>query len=152
MDKTTKDQLNESGVGNTWVNMLLMVLMIVVICVIGINIENNRESQVGTVSYVTQLEWLAGSKGYTTEDKVTYKERQQLETEEGRYKEVMKYLEGVEVSESEFKEIKEIESNFQKIVNVNDIGKNDYDSLSNILIAIVFCIFMFLLTTYALIH
>ena len=69
----------------------LMVVMVVILCVAGLNMDTNRESQEGTVSYVTQLEWLAGSKGYTTEDKVTYDERLQLETEEGRYKEVMKY-------------------------------------------------------------
>lgn len=59
MNKTTKDQQNGLCVGNTWVKILLMVLMIVVICVVGLTMETDRESQEGTVSYVTQLESLA---------------------------------------------------------------------------------------------
>lgn len=151
MNKTRTEQQNESGEGNTWVHILLMVIMVVIISGIGISRENKRESQVGTVSYVTQLEWLAGSKGYTTEDKVTYKERQQLETEEGRYEEVMKYLEDTEVSESEFKDIKEIQSNYQQSVQqVNESGRKD----NSLLIAIVFAILTFfvlsILFTFAL--
>ena len=135
VDNTRKEQHNESGAGKAWLNILLMLLMVIVICVIGITMENNRESQEESVSYVTQLEWIAGSKGYTTEDKVTYKERQQLETEEGRYKEVMKYLEDIEVSESEFKDIKEIQSKYeQSVQQVNESGRKDY----SLQIAIVF--------------
>lgn len=148
---TTKEQQNESGVGNTWVKILLMVLMVVVICGIGMSRETNRESQEGTVSYITQLESLAGSKGYTTEDKVTYKERLQLETEEGRYEEVMKYLEDTEVSESEFKEIKEIQSKYQQsLPQVNESGKNDYSLLIAIVFAILTIIVLSVLFTFAL--
>lgn len=151
MYKTTKEQHNETGEEKAWVHILIMVLMIVVICVIGINIENNRESQVGEVSYVTQLEWLAGSKGYTTEDKVTYKERQQLETEEGRYKEVMKYLEDTEVSESEFKDIKEIQSKYQQSVQQeNNSGRKDYSLQIAVVFAILTIFVLSLLFTFAL--
>ena len=107
------DMMNKRTKGLT---IHLMVVMVVILCVAGLNMETNRERQEGTVSYVTQLERLAGSKGYTTGDKVTYKERLQLETEEGRYVEVMKYLEGTEVSESEFQDIKEIQSKYQQSV------------------------------------
>ena len=151
MNKTTKEQQYESGAGRAWLNILLMLLMVVVICVIGINMENNRESQEGTVSYVTQLEWLAGSKGYTTEDKVTYKERQQLETEEGRYEEVMKYLEDTEVSESEFKDIKEIQSKYQQSVQQeNNSGRKDYSLQIAIVFAILTIIVVGLLITTAI--
>ena len=151
MNKTTKEQHNESGEEKAWVHILLMLLMVIVICVIGISRENNRESQVGEVSYVTQLEWLAGSKGYTTEDKVTYKERQQLKTEEGRYIEVMKYLEGVEVSESEFQEINDIQSKYQKSVQqVNESGKKDHSLLIAIVFGILTIIVIGLLITTAL--
>ena len=150
MNKTTIEQQNESGEEKAWVHILLMLLMIIVICVIGISRENNRESQVGEVSYVTQLEWLAGSKGYTTEDKVTYKERQQLKTEEGRYIEVMKYLEGVEVSDREFQEINDIQSKYQKSVQqVNESGKKDYDNLFYVLIVLVIFSYPLLLIKYA---
>ena len=151
VDNTRKEQHNESGAGKAWLNILLMLLMVIVICVIGITMENNRESQEESVSYVTQLEWIAGSKGYTTEDKVTYKERQQLETEEGRYKEVMKYLEDIEVSESEFQEIKEIQSKYQQSVQqVNNNGKKDYSLQIAIVFAILTIIVLSVLFTFAL--
>ena len=145
MDITTKEQQNALVVGIKRVNILLtilyMVLMVTVVCSVWVkwvNIENNWGSQAGTTSYVTQLESLAGSKGYTTEDKVTYKERQQLETEEDRYVEVMKYLEDTEVSESEFKDIKEIQSKYQQSVQqVNKIGIKSYAVLIFFLFVIV---------------
>ena len=128
-----------------------MVLMVIVICVIGVNSGTNRESQVGEVSYITQLERLAGSKGYTTEDKVTYKERQHLETEEGRYIEVMKYLEGLEVSESEFQEIKGIQSKYQQSVQqVNESGKKDYSLLITINVVLLSIYALMLLIIFAL--
>ena len=137
VDKTRKERQNGSGEGIPWVNKVLMVLVVVVICVIGISRVTNRERQEGTVSYITQLEWLAESKGYTTEDKITYKERQQLETEEGRYKEVMKYLEGIEVSESEFKVIKEIESKYQQVNNSERMDSSENNTVMFIILTVV---------------
>ena len=153
MYKTKKEQQKELAVGIAGLTILLHLLMVISLFWIDISSDTNRESQVGEVSYITQLESLAESKGYTKEDKVTYSERQQLETEEGRYKEVMKYLEGVEVSESEFQEIKGIQSNYQKsLKHVNESGKNDYVNLPNVLIVIVFFAYLLLLIKYALIQ
>ena len=145
MNITTEEQQNALAVGIKRVNILLtilyMVLMVTVVCSVWVkwvNFENNWGSQAGTTSYVTQLESLAGSKGYTTEDKVTFKERLQLETEEGRYKNVMKYLEDTEVSESEYKEIKDIQSKYQQSVQqVNKIGIKSYAVLFFFLFVVV---------------
>ena len=160
MNKTKKEQQNALAVGIAGVTILLILLMVISLFSIDISSDTNRESQVGAVSqvgtegYVAQLESLAVSKGYTKGDKFTYNEHQQLETEEGRYKEFMKYLEGVEISESEFQEIKGIESNYQQSVQqVNESGKKDYVTLPNFLIVLVFIVFsvyMMLLITYAL--
>ena len=148
MYKTQKEQQKKQDLKSVGLIILLILIWVSLGYIDKIGSDTNRER---VVSYTTQLESLAVSKGYTMEDKVTYKERQHLGTEEGRYVEFMKYLEGVEVSEREFQEIKDIQSNFEKIVNVNEIGKNDYDNWSNILIVIAFIVFMILLTAYALI-
>lgn len=37
-----------------------MLLMVSILCGIGLSSEINQESQVGTVSYATQLEYLEG--------------------------------------------------------------------------------------------
>lgn len=151
MNKAQKEQLKDKVAEITCLTVLLHLLMVIILFGMDIGSDTNQESQEGVVSYVTQLESLAGSKGYTTQDKVTYNERQQLETEDGRYLEVMKYLGEVEVSESEFQEIKDIQSKYQKsLKNVNESGKKDYGTLPNILIVIVYFVYMILLIMYAL--
>ena len=150
MNNTKKDQQKEQVVGIAGISILLYLLMVIILFGIDIRSDNNRESQVGEVSYVTQLEWLAESKGYTKEDKFTYKERQQLETEDVRYQDVMKYLEGVEVSESEFQEIKEIQSKYQQSEQqVNNSGLKDYSLLIAIMYTLLTIFLLFLLIKYA---
>ena len=130
--------------------IILHLLMVILLFGVDISSDTNRESQVGEVSYVTQLESLAESKGYTytKEDKFTYNERLQLETEEGRYKEVMNYLGGVEVSDSEFKDIKEIQSKYeQSVQQVNESGEKDYSLLFSIVFGILTIIVIGLLIT-----
>ena len=135
MNKTTKEQKNALVVRIAGVTILLILLMVSILY--GTVSQVGAVSQVETVSYIEQLESLAGIKGYTTEDKVTYNERLHLETEEGRYKEVMNYLEDTEVSESEFQEIKEIQSKYeQSLKQVNESGKRDYSFIY--LVSIVF--------------
>ena len=150
MNNTKKDQQKEQVVGIAGISILLYLLMVIILFGIDIRSDNNRESQVGEVSYVTQLEWLAESKGYTKEDKFTYKERQQLETEDVRYQDAMKYLEGVEVSESEFQEIKEIQSKYQQSEQqVNNSGLKDYSLLIAIMYTLLTIFLLFLLIKYA---
>ena len=157
MNKTKKELQKALVVRIAGLTILIILLMVSILYGIGVSSEINRESPVGTVSklgtesYVTQLESLAVGKGYTTEDKVTYKERKKLETEEGRYKDVMKYLEDIDVSESEFQEIKEIESNYQKSVQQeNESGKKDYSLLFTIIFTILTIIVIGLLITTSL--
>ena len=150
MIKTKKEQQKKQIEIRAGISILLYLLIIIILFSMGIGSDTARESQVGDVSYVTQLEWLAVSKGYTKEDKVTYKERQQLETEDVRYKEVMKYLEGVEVSESEFKYIKEIQSKYQQSAQqVNNSGLKDYSLLIAIMYTLLTIFLLFLLLKYA---
>ena len=64
-----------------------------------------------------------------------------LAIEEGRYKNVMNYLGGVEVSESEFQEIKDIQSNYQQsLKQVNESGKKDHLTFLDVVIIIAFCV------------
>lgn len=150
MDKTQKYQQKKLVVVMAGISILLYLLVVIFLFGINISSETNRESQVGAVSYVTQLESLAESKGYTMEDKVTYKERQQLETEEGRYVEVMKYLGDTVVSEGEFKEIKDIQSKYQQSVQqVNNSGKNDYSVLIVIVYTLLLIYLLYLQIKYA---
>ena len=151
MNKAQKEQLKEKVAEITCLTILLNALIFIFLFGMDISSDTNLESQVGEVSYITQLEWLAGSKGYTTEGNVTYKERQQLETEEGRYIEVMKYLEGVEVSESEFQEIKEIQSKYeQSVQQENNSERKDYSLLIAIVFGILTIIVVGLLITTAI--
>ena len=151
MNKTKEEQLNALSVGIAGLTILLILLMVIILFGKGISSDTDRESQVGEVSYTTQLESLAGRKGYTMGDKVTYNERLRLETEEGRYLEVMNYLGGVEVSDREFQEINDIQSNYQQsLKQVNESGKKDHLTFLDIVIFIVFCLYMLLLIILAL--
>ena len=80
MNKTKKEKQNSLVIRIAGVTILLMLLMVSILFGMDISSEINRERQVETVSYDTQLE----------------------------------YLEGVEVSEREFQEIKGTQSNNQK--------------------------------------
>lgn len=99
---------------------VFLLMVVLAISIIGLNVEHTREEEFGVDYYIAQLEDIAAGTGYSKGAELTFSKRENLETEQGRYQEVMKYLNDTEVSESEYVKIKELQEQYRKAQELED--------------------------------